>query len=260
MCSEESTTIFYPTQEEIVTIHDDIIEADEEASSGVINKGNIDFALQCIEHGHFGQKPETVHEKAIELLRLLSANHPFADGNKRTALNATWTFYALNGYYFDYGEEIEAILKLFAVMERMVDKDQAKEYFDDITYKPDDERVPGDLINLIHLQKWDEELHKRFVEIDNSILVDDKTLDQSREDFWELVDEFHDLVNEYRDLREGSEELPKDVLNHIEALEEQWEEVIEIIERLADVGDPEDSVEIRAEAEKHLKSYNSESE
>jgi len=39
------------------------------------------------EEGRFGSSPETIHEKACNLLRLLVANHPFVDTNKRTALN-----------------------------------------------------------------------------------------------------------------------------------------------------------------------------
>nr|WP_303648833.1 Fic family protein [Haloarchaeobius litoreus] len=30
-------------------------------------------------------------------MRLIAANHPFVDGNKRTALMSTRIFYALNG-------------------------------------------------------------------------------------------------------------------------------------------------------------------
>ncbi len=54
--------------------------------------------------GHSGEVREhlttrdvlTVHETAVELLRLLVANHPFVDDNKRTALASAVTFCALN--------------------------------------------------------------------------------------------------------------------------------------------------------------------
>lgn len=48
-------------------------------------------------------------------MRLLVAEHPFVDGNKRTALNTVVVFYDLNGFEFEYdGESIRAILNQFA--------------------------------------------------------------------------------------------------------------------------------------------------
>jgi death-on-curing protein len=40
----------------------------------------------------------TLHEKAAALLHSLARNHPFVDGNKRTAWAATAVFYEINGY------------------------------------------------------------------------------------------------------------------------------------------------------------------
>ncbi|AKN18920.1 death-on-curing protein [Mycobacterium haemophilum DSM 44634] len=40
----------------------------------------------------------SLHEKAAALLHSLARNHPFVDGNKRTAWAATAVFYHLNGY------------------------------------------------------------------------------------------------------------------------------------------------------------------
>ncbi len=72
--------------------------------------------------------PNTIHEKAYHLLRLLVANHPFVDGNKRTALNAVVVFYLLNGYRFDYDDEIRDILKRFGTDERTVSEEQIVNY------------------------------------------------------------------------------------------------------------------------------------
>lgn len=51
------------------------------------------------------------------------------DGNKRTALNATTVFYLLNGYRFDYDDEIREILKRFGTDETPIDEDRVLEYF-----------------------------------------------------------------------------------------------------------------------------------
>jgi death on curing protein len=40
----------------------------------------------------------TVHVKAAAMLRSLARNHPFIDGNKRTAWAAASVFYEINGF------------------------------------------------------------------------------------------------------------------------------------------------------------------
>lgn len=50
------------------------------------------------------------------------------DGNKRTALNATTVFYLLNGYRFEYDDEIRTILKQFGTDEAAVDEEQVLDY------------------------------------------------------------------------------------------------------------------------------------
>nr|WP_321168409.1 type II toxin-antitoxin system death-on-curing family toxin [Halorubrum sp. JWXQ-INN 858] len=69
-----------------------------------------------------------MHEKGYHLLRLLVANHPFVDANKRTALNVTVVFYFLNGYRFEYDDEIRTILKEFGTDEAAVDEENTTEY------------------------------------------------------------------------------------------------------------------------------------
>jgi len=83
-----------------------------------------------LKRGSFGTGPETIHQKAFHLLRLLVANHPFVDGNKRTALNTVVVFYFLNGYRFEYDDEIRTILKRFGTDEATVDEVETIEYLD----------------------------------------------------------------------------------------------------------------------------------
>lgn len=130
---------WYPTKEEILVVHDDIIEEDPESEPGIVDEGRIDFAIDYIEHGAFGKSPETVHEKAFHLMRLLASNHWFVDGNKRTALK-TQLFYNLNGYQFEYGEDIRSMLKLFSVRESLIHEAEGPEYFADITEPVDVEQ------------------------------------------------------------------------------------------------------------------------
>ncbi len=119
---------WYPTVEDIVEIHDAIIAEDPDGEPGIEDRDRIQFAVDYVQHGMFGEKPETVHEKAFALMRLLASNHWFVDGNKRTALNTTNLFYVLNGYELEYGQDLRAVLKLLAVREDIIDRDVATDY------------------------------------------------------------------------------------------------------------------------------------
>jgi death-on-curing protein len=121
-------SFWYPSVEDVLDIHEAIVSEYSETSSGVLSRGDIEFALEHVEEGSFGSVPETIHETAYHLLRLLVANHPFVDGNKRTALNTVSVFYLLNGYRFAYDDEIRTILKRFGTDEATVDETRVLEY------------------------------------------------------------------------------------------------------------------------------------
>lgn len=125
---EESESISYLSADDIHDIHELIVESNAETTAGVASPGDIEYAVEHIQEGQFGQVPESLHEKAFQLLRLIAANHPFVDGNKRTALMSTRIFYALNGRRFDYDREIKEILKALATDEASVDEDAIIEY------------------------------------------------------------------------------------------------------------------------------------
>lgn len=125
--------LWYPTVDDILMVHEDIIAEDGEAEQGIKSEERIQFAIDYIQHGHFGEVPETIHEKAFHLMRLLASNHWFVDGNKRTALNTVELFYLINGYEFDYGEDIRSMLKLFSVRQDLIARDVGPEYLSDQT-------------------------------------------------------------------------------------------------------------------------------
>ena len=125
---EESESISYLSADDIRDIHELIVESNADTAAGVSSPGDIEYTVEHIEEGHFGQVPESLHEKAYQLLRLIAANHPFVDGNKRTALMSTRIFYALNGRRFDYDREVKEILKALATDEGSVDADHVIEY------------------------------------------------------------------------------------------------------------------------------------
>lgn len=123
-----SDPYWYPSVEDVLDIHSDIVSEYQDTGDGVQSRGDIEFALERIQEGSFGSVPDTIHGKAYELLRLLVANHPFVDANKRTALNTVVVFYLLNGYRFEYDAEIRTILKRFGTDETMVNEERVIEY------------------------------------------------------------------------------------------------------------------------------------
>lgn len=120
--------IAYPSRDDIMTIHEDIVASDPDTEPGVISPDAVSSALTYVSEGYFGQVPETIHEKAAHLMRLLVAEHPFVDGNKRTALDTVAAFYVANGYLFDHDDEVRAILKEFATDESAVDINRVSDY------------------------------------------------------------------------------------------------------------------------------------
>lgn len=128
----------YPAPDDVHAIHRAIVESDANTEPGVRKPAAVESALLYISEGYFGRVPETVHEKAVHLMRLLATDHPYVDGNKRTALNTTAVLYAINGYYFDYSDDIRKLLKQFAVDAETVDIDSTIDRFESCA-RPTDE-------------------------------------------------------------------------------------------------------------------------
>jgi len=132
-----TASFWYPSVEDILAVHDEIVSEYSDTSPGVQSRGDVEFALDYVSEGKFGSVPGTLHEKSFHLLRLLVANHPFVDGNKRTALNTVTMFYLFNGYRFEYDDVIREILKQFGTDEKTVDEEYVLEYFRAHTHEID---------------------------------------------------------------------------------------------------------------------------
>ena len=124
-----SDDIAYPSVDLVLELHEQIVEEGTSTESGVRSADAIESTLRYVSEGYFGEAPQTLHEKAVHLMRLLVADHPFVDGNKRTALRTVVVFYLMNGYTFEYGDEVRALLHRFAVNEAEVDTETAVIYF-----------------------------------------------------------------------------------------------------------------------------------
>ena len=57
--------LWYPSVEDVVAIHDEVVAEYPDTPAGVRNRGDIEFALNYIEAGSFGSTPDTIHKKGV---------------------------------------------------------------------------------------------------------------------------------------------------------------------------------------------------
>ena len=85
-------SVEYIRVEDVLAIHEDQIQR-YGGSTGVRDPGLLEAALFRPQTGYYS----SVIEEAAALWESLSQNHPFVDGNKRTAFAATYVFLRING-------------------------------------------------------------------------------------------------------------------------------------------------------------------
>lgn len=106
----------YLTVAEVVTINEREVGPDLLADFGL-----LESAVLRPQTSVGGQDAYPgLHDKAGALLHSLARNHPFLDGNKRTAAIATGVFYALNGHIMTISEG-ELVALVLDAAEGMVD-------------------------------------------------------------------------------------------------------------------------------------------
>ena len=86
----------FPTIEEVVAIHDVAIR-EFGGSMGLRDMGALESAILRPQMGYH----DSLIEEAAALLESLAMNHPFVDGNKRTAFYSTDSFLRKNGSFID---------------------------------------------------------------------------------------------------------------------------------------------------------------
>src|SRR5437773_8164257 len=82
----------YLTMADVLAMHADQIER-YGGIHGIRDRGLLESALYRPQTGYYSD----LIEEAAALWESLAQNHPFLDGNKRTAFAATYTFLAING-------------------------------------------------------------------------------------------------------------------------------------------------------------------
>lgn len=96
----------------ILAIHERLL-AEHGGMAGVRDPGLLQSALDRPQNAFAYEKP-TVFDLAAAYAHGIAKNHPFIDGNKRTAFMAAYTFLAMNGFQLVASEAnaVTAVLEL----------------------------------------------------------------------------------------------------------------------------------------------------
>lgn len=90
--------MIYLTVDDLGVIHLQVIDASG-GSQGIRDIGRLESAAVAPAQEAFGEKLyPTIFEKAAVLMRVIIADHPFVDGNKRTGMMSALVLLNLNGH------------------------------------------------------------------------------------------------------------------------------------------------------------------
>lgn len=109
----------------VLAIHDRQL-AEHGGSAGVRNQGLLESALARPQQSHaYGDPAPDLADLAAALAHGLARNHPFVDGNKRTAHVAYRTFLALNGAELVATDEDKYIAMIALAEGKLAERDFA---------------------------------------------------------------------------------------------------------------------------------------
>jgi death on curing protein len=109
------------TLAEVVDIHDQEI-ATAGGASGVRDMGALESALGAVQASFAGHYLMDIFEMAATYVTSIALNHPFVDGNKRTALASALTFLYMNGYQIEESSDEELADKTLDLVNRKIAK------------------------------------------------------------------------------------------------------------------------------------------
>ena len=105
---------FYPSPYEVLAAHARLL-ALFGGAPGLRDLGSLEAALARPQSGYY----RDIIEQAAALLESLSQNHPFVDGNKRTAIAVTAAFLRMNGLRLKFDD-----LKAYDFLIQLYDQNQ----------------------------------------------------------------------------------------------------------------------------------------
>ncbi|MDZ7950131.1 type II toxin-antitoxin system death-on-curing family toxin [Nostoc sp. DedQUE09] len=122
-------TLKFLTISQVLDIHQRQIQRFG-GTSGVRDEGLLDSALAQAQATFSGELLHpTIHEQAAAYLYHLAMNHPFIDGNKRTAFAVMLTFLSLNGYTLNLSQE-QAYNLVIQVVQKEISKEELSAFLE----------------------------------------------------------------------------------------------------------------------------------
>ncbi|MBD2210827.1 type II toxin-antitoxin system death-on-curing family toxin [Nostoc linckia FACHB-104] len=114
---------------QVIKIHERQIEIFG-GTTGIRDEGLLDSALAQPQATFGGELLHpTIYEQAAAYLYHLAMNHPFIDGNKRTAFAVMDTFITLNGYSLNLSVE-ETYNMVIQVVQREISKEELSAFLE----------------------------------------------------------------------------------------------------------------------------------
>jgi|WetSurMetagenome_2_1015567.scaffolds.fasta_scaffold42988_3 death on curing protein len=116
------------TISEVIEIHDQEI-ANAGGLSGVRDIKALESALGAPQASFSGEFLMDIFEMAATYINSIALNHPFLDGNKRTALATSLTFLFINGFEIDEQYDLELADKTLELVARKITKPDLAQHF-----------------------------------------------------------------------------------------------------------------------------------
>lgn len=114
------------TFKKVLRIHEVQIDKFGGGSSGIRDLSLLESALNAPENKHYYEDQKDIIYLASVYLYRITKNHPFIDGNKRTATQVAIDFLKTNGFYFDINNEnllIDFVQKVSGNVENRLSED-----------------------------------------------------------------------------------------------------------------------------------------
>jgi death-on-curing protein len=99
-------------------------------SEGIRDRGLLDFALSRPKNLFaYAEKKLTMADLAAAYAVGISNNHPFVDGNKRTAMQVAFVFLEFNGFPVTVSQE-EACLTFLSLADETLSEEELAQWFE----------------------------------------------------------------------------------------------------------------------------------
>jgi death on curing protein len=122
------TDYIWISKDDVLKLHQDVIDASGGAS-GVRDEGLLDSAVARPQN-MLAYEGGTIFDCAASYAQSIAHNHPFVDGNKRTAFITADVFLDMNGYRLEADQEKQADI-MVDLAEKKITREDLTKFFAD---------------------------------------------------------------------------------------------------------------------------------